>query len=93
MTALAIGLNGMSAEGVRRVCHALESNASLISLSLENNGASTFTEAHAERLLASNRRRAAIRRHMPVLGYAEMVPQTRLRLKRTSRTLFACLPQ
>ena len=65
LTTLSLGLNGLSGEGVRRVCHALEGNSSLVALSLENNGASTFTEVYANSLLDSNRRRAAVVRHMP----------------------------
>ena len=76
LTALSLGLNGISGEGVRRMCHALESNSSLVALSLENNGASTFTEVHASVLLDSNRRRAAIRRHLP--GARERSPGSRL---------------
>ena len=78
LTALSLGLNGLSGEGVRRVCHALESNASLLALSLENNGASAFTEAHAQRLLSSNRRRAAVHRHLPTMANGEVVPASRL---------------
>lgn len=78
LTALALGLNAMSAEGVRRVCHALESNPSLVALSLENNLASNFTEAHAEQLLASNRRRQACRKEIAKLGNGELVGQSRL---------------
>lgn len=78
LTALSVGMNQMSGEGVRRVTHALDGNSSLVALALDNNGASYFTEVHGERMLSSNRRMAAMRRHLPSLANGELVAQTRL---------------
>ena len=47
------------------MCHALDSNDALIDLSLENNGASSFTEGHADSILKSNQRLGMMRRHLP----------------------------
>ena len=78
LTSLSLGMNQLSGEGVRRVTHALDNNSSLVNLGFDNNEASSYSDTHAQRMLASNVRISSMRRHLPSLAGGELVAATKL---------------